>query len=129
MGALEADGRVRVSSKFVEKFSEYADAAYFKDGRLMDAETFFAKDGKPERSLFDVVTRISTLDECDEEDEIAPRALGGNVRAFGAIYALLAVAKQTGIYRTLQTVFGHPGDQLLAMAMFEMLEPYATRAV
>ena len=90
---------------------------------------FFAKDGKPERSLFDVVTRISTLDECDEEDEIAPRALGSNVRAFGAVYALLAVAEQTGIYRTLQTVFGHPGDQLLAMAMFEMLEPYATRAV
>ena len=95
----------------------------------MDAETFFAKDGKPERSLFDVVTRISTLDECDEEDEIAPRALGSNVRAFGAVYALPAVAEQTGIYRTLQTVFGHPGDQLLAMAMFEMLEPYATRAV
>ena len=39
MGALEAAGRERGSSKFVEEFSEYADAAYFKDGRLMDAET------------------------------------------------------------------------------------------
>lgn len=47
MGALEADGRVRVSSKFVEKFSEYADAAYFKDGRLMDAETFLPRTVSP----------------------------------------------------------------------------------
>ena len=122
VGALDADNKVRVSPKFIEKFPQYKDAAYFTDGKLMDADSYFEHYASPDVKLFDEVSRVSTL---RSEEDFVDGALGANVRSFGAIYALLSIATQTGIYRSLKSVFGHDGDHLLAMAMFKIINPMA----
>ena len=58
----------------------------------------------PDANFFEEVICVSM--RCEEKN-FAEGALGGNVRSIGAVYALPSIATQTGIYKSLKTVFGH----------------------
>lgn len=118
VGAIDEDGKVNLSPKFIAKFPQYAGASYFVDGKLIDVDTYTKNYASAQETLLNEVDRVVV--NTDHED-FASGAVGNKVRNFGAVYALLALAAETGIYRSLKEVFGHAGNHLLAMAIFRIL--------